>query len=78
MDCDSAREKVHDGLIKLLQIKSEDRLADLFTKPLNGCQLQFFYNKLGAYDICAPAQGGLLDNLYFYCIFVCNCVKVLT
>ena len=34
IDCHFIREKVSNGLIKLLPIQSQDQLADAFTEPL--------------------------------------------
>ncbi|GAA0154191.1 hypothetical protein LIER_37820 [Lithospermum erythrorhizon] len=39
----------------LLLIRSEDQLADLFTKSLWGNRVRIFYNKLGSYDMYAPS-----------------------
>ena len=39
---------------------SSDPLADIFTKSLRGLRIGYIYNKLGAYDLYAPACGGML------------------
>ncbi len=55
VDCHFVREKLQEGLIKTPYVKSEDQLADLFTKSLRGSRVNFICSKLGAYDIYAPA-----------------------
>ena len=45
-----------------MHVKSTDQLADLFTKALGGIRVKFVCNKLGAYDMYAPAWGGVLKG----------------
>ncbi|KAJ7970237.1 Retrovirus-related Pol polyprotein from transposon TNT 1-94 [Quillaja saponaria] len=55
VDCHFVREKIMDNTIKTAYVKSEDQLADLFTKSLGGARLRYICNKLGTYNIYAPA-----------------------
>ena len=41
------REKLNEGLIKLIFCASKDNLADIFTKALNGKQLKEMLKKCG-------------------------------
>ena len=49
------REKLDQKIIATSYVKSEDQLADLLTKALPGPRVRFMCNKLGAYDVYAPA-----------------------
>ena len=55
-------------------VNSNDQLADIFTKSLRGPRIKYICNKLGAYDIYAPALGGVLDIVQsFSFIFLLYC-----
>lgn len=41
-----AREKVDEGVIKFVQIPTEDQIADILTKPLSRIQFHKHLNKL--------------------------------
>ncbi|XP_019186505.1 PREDICTED: uncharacterized protein LOC109181210 [Ipomoea nil] len=58
IDCHLVREKVSQGLIKLLSVSSSNQTADGFTKPLPIPQFQLFTSKLGTQDLYAPTYGG--------------------
>lgn len=49
------------GEITTKFFNSSDQLADVFTKSLKGHHIDYICNELGAYDIYAPAWGGMLD-----------------
>ena len=73
VDCHFIREKIASGCIATSFVNSNDQLADIFTKSLRGPRIKYICNKLGAYDIYAPALGGVLDivqsfPLLSYCI----------
>ena len=73
VDCHFIREKIASGCMTTSFVNSNDQLADIFTKSLRGPRIKYICNKLGAYDIYAPALGGVLDivqsfPLLFYCI----------
>jgi hypothetical protein len=55
VDCHFIRDKILDGDISTTYVKSGDQLADVFTKALYRNQLECISNKLGLYDIYAPA-----------------------
>jgi hypothetical protein len=55
IDCHYVRDKVLSGEITTDFVKSEDQLADMFTKSLRGSRVDYICNKLGSYDIYDPA-----------------------
>nr|KYP70981.1 Retrovirus-related Pol polyprotein from transposon TNT 1-94 [Cajanus cajan] len=55
IDCHFIREKVLSREITTKFVHSSDQLADVFTKSLKGPRVDYICNKLGAYDIYAPA-----------------------
>ena len=55
IDCHFVREKLEQKIITTSYVKSEDQLADLLTKALSGPRVRLMCNKLGAYDVYAPA-----------------------
>jgi hypothetical protein len=54
IDCDLVREKLQQGLLRLLPISTEDQLADCLTKPLGATKFNGFIGKLGLIDIYKP------------------------
>lgn len=54
IDCHFVRERIDRGLIKLLPIRSQMQLADMFTKAL-GHTLQPFLIKMGILNIHCPS-----------------------
>nr|GMD47395.1 uncharacterized protein LOC109174442 [Ipomoea batatas] len=57
IDCHVVRQKVHEGVIKLLSIPSHKQIADGFTKALAKPLFDNFHDKLGLQDLHAPAYG---------------------
>ncbi|RVW84366.1 Retrovirus-related Pol polyprotein from transposon RE2 [Vitis vinifera] len=55
VDCHFIREKIASGCVATNFVKSNDQLADIFTKSLRGPRIKYICNKLGAYNIYAPA-----------------------
>ena len=55
VDCHFIREKIASGCMATSFVNSNDQLADIFTKSLRGLRIKYICNKLGAYDIYAPA-----------------------
>lgn len=55
IDCHFVREKIESGDIITSFVKSNDQLADVFTKSLRGPRISYICNKLGAFDLYAPA-----------------------
>jgi len=55
IDCHFIREKILSGCIFTSHVKSNDQFADILTKSLRGSRIEYICNKLGAYDLYAPA-----------------------
>ena len=55
IDCHFVREKILSGDIVTKFVKSNDQLANIFTKSLTGSRISYMCNKLGTYDVYAPA-----------------------
>ena len=55
IDCHFIREEILSGDIITKFVNSNDQLADVFTKSLRGPRVNYICNKLGAYDLYAPA-----------------------
>ncbi|KAL6319841.1 hypothetical protein AAG906_036909 [Vitis piasezkii] len=55
VDCHFIREKIASGCVATSFVNSNDQLADIFTKSLRGPRIKYICNKLGAYNIYAPA-----------------------
>ena len=53
--CHFIREKIASGCMITYFVNSSDQLANIFTKSLRGPRIQYICNKLGAYDLYAPA-----------------------
>ena len=49
------RKKIASGCVATSFVNSNDQLADIFTKSFRGPRIKYICNKLGAYDIYAPA-----------------------
>ena len=47
--------EITSGCVATNFVNSNDQLADIFTKSLRGPRIKYICNKLGAYDIYAPA-----------------------
>ncbi|XP_031096829.1 uncharacterized protein LOC116001068 [Ipomoea triloba] len=63
IDCHLVREKVAQGLIKLMSVSSSNQIADGLTKPLPGAPFKLFSSKLGIQDLHAPTYGGVLEDI---------------
>ncbi|KAK6158321.1 hypothetical protein DH2020_005635 [Rehmannia glutinosa] len=57
LDCHFVREKIQEGLIKLIHIAAIHQTVDIVTKPLNPNLFQHFINKLSMTNIHAPLTG---------------------
>nr|CAN81940.1 hypothetical protein VITISV_007358 [Vitis vinifera] len=55
VDCHFIREKIASRCVATSFVNSNDQLADIFTKSLRGPRIKYICNKLGAYNIYAPA-----------------------
>ena len=60
VDCHFIREKIATGCMTTSFVNSNDQLADIFTKSLRGPKIKYICDKLGAFDLYAPAKGGVL------------------
>ena len=55
VDCHFIKEKIALGCMTTISINSNDQLANIFTKSLRGPQIKYICDKLGAFDLYAPA-----------------------
>ena len=55
VDCHFIREKIASGCISTSFVNSNDQLADIFFKSLRGPRIKYICEKLGAFDLYAPA-----------------------
>ena len=55
IDCHFIRGKILSGEIATSYVKSNDQLADIFTKSLDGPRVNYICNKLETYNLYAPA-----------------------
>ncbi|XP_019161449.1 PREDICTED: uncharacterized protein LOC109158084 [Ipomoea nil] len=64
IDCHVVRERVAQGLIKLLSVSSLNQIADGLTKPLSAPLFHGFVSKLGVQDLHNPTYrgGGVLEE----------------
>ena len=62
VDCHFVREKIQAKEIETPYVKSEDQLADIFTKGLYPDPFEKIISKLGLYDIYIPSLRGSVEN----------------
>jgi len=55
VDCHIVHKKLKEKIIVVKHISPGHQLADLLTKPLGRTRVDFICNKLGMYNIYAPA-----------------------
>lgn len=55
LDCHFVRDKVLDGTLKLLPIRSHLQLADIFTKALPSSSFSLFLSKMGIVNLHCPS-----------------------
>ena len=55
VDCHFIREKIASGCMTTSFVNSNGQLADIFTKSLRGPMIKYICDKLGAFDLYAPA-----------------------
>ncbi|BAT79956.1 hypothetical protein VIGAN_02290700 [Vigna angularis var. angularis] len=63
IDCHLIREKVQQGIVKLLPIHTTLQLADILTKPLPPSTFHSINSKLGTLNIYAKLEGGCQNAL---------------
>ena len=68
IDCHFVREKVNSGLIRLVHVKTNHRLANILTKALPSSPFRSILSKLGVIDIYLPTWGGYYSNIYLLTI----------
>ena len=51
IDCHVVRDKVMEGVIKLLHIRTKSQLVDLLTKALSAKQFSFLLSKMNLHNI---------------------------
>ena len=61
VDCHFIREKVQDKEIETPFVKSEEQLADVFTKGLGNKNFEDILSKLGLHDIYMPSLRGSVE-----------------
>ena len=54
IDCHFIRDKIKENDVSTGHIQSNNQLADLLTKALNGTRVEYLCNKLGMINIYAP------------------------
>ena len=54
MDCHFIKENIASGCMTSF-VNSNDQLADIFIKSLRGPRIKYICDKLGAFDLYAPA-----------------------
>ena len=62
VDCHYIREKVQAKEIEVPYVKSQDQLADIFTKGLMPRSFCGIINKLGLIDIYSPSLRGSVEK----------------
>lgn len=62
VDYHFTREKIQEGVINLINLKTEDNLADLLTKPLGPDLFGMVICKMGLHNIHAHLVGGSQGN----------------
>ena len=55
VNCHFIREKIASGCMITSFVNSNDQVADIFTKSLRGPRIKYISDKLGAFDLYAPA-----------------------
>jgi len=58
LDCHLIREKLQEGLIKVIHIPSKFKLADVLTKPLGCLNFHHLLNKMEMINIHSHLEGG--------------------
>jgi len=58
LDCHLVREKLQEGLIKIIHIPSRFQLADILTKPLGYLNFHYLLSKIGMINIHSHFEGG--------------------
>ncbi|XP_019177668.1 PREDICTED: uncharacterized protein LOC109172880 [Ipomoea nil] len=62
IDCHVVRERIAQGLVKLLPVSTLNQVADGFTKALPISLFGSFVSKLGVQNLHTPPYGGVLEE----------------
>jgi hypothetical protein len=62
IDCHFVREKIQAKVIETPYVRSQDQLADIFTKGLIPKAFKELVSKLGLIDIYNPSLRGSIEN----------------
>ena len=54
VDCHYVRDAIQEGILRTSHVKTDEQVADLFTKALGQKQFCYLLDKLGIYDLHAP------------------------
>jgi len=68
MNCHIEREKVNNGLLKLLPMSTKVQLADIFMKPLSPVEFNNICFKLGMFNLYYQLKRAL--NLKYLFLFL--------
>lgn len=63
IDCHLVREKIQDGTIQTVYVRTTNQLADIFTKPLTSKQFEVSLSKLGVINIHSNLRGSVKENV---------------
>ena len=54
VDCHYVRDAIQEGILRTSHVKTDEQVADLFTKALGKKQFRYLLDKLGICDLHAP------------------------
>jgi hypothetical protein len=61
IDCHIVRDKIDQGMIRTLHVKSAHQIADLLTKALHRPVFQDLLSKMNVINLFHSSSGGLSD-----------------
>ena len=64
VDCHLVCQKIAEKIVQAWYISSGNQLADLLTKSPRKIWVDFICDKLGIYDVYAPAREEVLENMF--------------
>ena len=76
-DCHFIRKKIASGCMTTSFVNSSDQLVDIFTKSLRGPRMQYICNKLGAYDLYAPALRRVLRIIGYSFVYLLHFLYII-
>ena len=63
IDCHLVREKIQEGMVCTVYIRTSDQPADIFTKPLSSTQFETLLSKLGVINIHSNLRGSIKEGI---------------